>query len=110
MQSRQFCYWLQGSFELYDNTSFSAVQTNIIKEHLKLVFIYDKQPNGFCHFLNGYFTLSNSDNIDVEATKAIREELSETFRNEIDPTYPANEQKKLNEIHNGSGPRLEAMC
>jgi len=110
MQSQQFCYWLQGSFELYDNTSFDEKQTKIIKEHLNLVFTYDKQPNGFCNFLKGYLALSNPKNIDTEATAVIRTQLSETFKNEIDPTYPVDEQKQLNEIHNGDKPRFEAMC
>jgi hypothetical protein len=112
MQSQEFCYWLQGSFELNETTEFDSTQTQIIKQHLDLVFQYDKKPNGFCNFLKGYFTLANPQVLDTEVTSSIRQQLSTTFKNEIDPTYP--EHKKLNEVHNGGGrslpPGVEAMC
>lgn len=111
MQSRQFCYWLQGSFELNETVEFTQEETQIIKDHLALVFKYDSKPLAFCCFLNGYFTLGKPQFIDKETTILIKQKLNNTFKFEIDPSYPANEQKQLQEIHNGpQAPRLEALC
>lgn len=41
MQSRDFCFWLQGFFELRESVpdgSITGDQVEIIKEHLALVF------------------------------------------------------------------------
>lgn len=75
MKAVEFCYWLQGYFEidaadrpavfeegLRDDTewSLSAPQVAMIKKHLALVFLHD-----------------------------------------IDPSYPKEQQDQLNEIHSG---------
>jgi len=47
MKSRDFCYWLQGFFEI-SNTKIEELneeQLSMIKEHLKLVFKYDIDPS-----------------------------------------------------------------
>jgi len=41
MKATEFCYWLQGYFELVDPTSINATQTDLIKRHLNMVFIHD---------------------------------------------------------------------
>lgn len=41
MQSRDFCFWLQGFFELTNNQTLSSSQVNLIKAHLDLVFKHD---------------------------------------------------------------------
>jgi hypothetical protein len=41
MQQDQFCYWLQGFFEISDSNKLTEKQVQIIKDHLALVF--DKQ-------------------------------------------------------------------
>jgi len=38
MTSEQFTYWLQGYFEISDSKMLSSRQTQIIKDHLDLVF------------------------------------------------------------------------
>ena len=38
MTERDFCYWLQGMFELTDANQLSEQQVKQIKDHLKLVF------------------------------------------------------------------------
>jgi hypothetical protein len=44
MQSRDFCFWLQGFFELNDNTSpITARQAALISKHLDLVFAHEGQ-------------------------------------------------------------------
>ncbi len=61
MQSRDFCYWLQGFFELTPDGELTSQQTAIIKKHLAMV-----------------------------------------FKHEIDPSFPAEQQAELNQIH-GTG-------
>ena len=44
MNSKSFCYWLQGFMEVQNPKKLDKIQTQIIKDHLALVF--DKQtPN-----------------------------------------------------------------
>lgn len=38
MESEQFCYWLQGFFELSSSPNMSPQQVQIVKNHLALVF------------------------------------------------------------------------
>ena len=38
MTENQFCYWLQGFFEMTDSTALSENQVKMISNHLKLVF------------------------------------------------------------------------
>lgn len=47
MTSREFCYWLQGFFELDDGppAELTAAQADIIKRHLNLVFKHDIDPS-----------------------------------------------------------------
>lgn len=45
MQADQFCYWLQGLFELNDTKTLNEDQVEKIKNHLKLVFLYDIDPS-----------------------------------------------------------------
>ncbi len=46
MKSRDFCYWLQGYFEL-DGTEegLSKKQTECVKKHLALVFAHEIDPD-----------------------------------------------------------------
>ena len=45
MTSVQFCYWLQGFFEISEGKTLSDKQVNIIKNHLKLVFYHEIDPS-----------------------------------------------------------------
>lgn len=40
MQPRDFCYWLQGFFEISDAKALSPSQVEIVKNHLDLVFVH----------------------------------------------------------------------
>lgn len=46
MKSVEFCYWLQGLFELSPERvlALSAPQTEIIRRHLALVFAHEIDP------------------------------------------------------------------
>ena len=46
MTSRDFCYWLQGFFELNPNqTTIPAETVEILKKHLNMVFIHEIDPS-----------------------------------------------------------------
>lgn len=44
MESTNFCYWLQGFFELSDVRTLTEKQVQTIKNHLNLVFIHEIDP------------------------------------------------------------------
>lgn len=44
MDSKSFCYWLQGLFELTETKTLNEKQVESIKNHLKLVFLYEIDP------------------------------------------------------------------
>lgn len=44
MNSIDFCFWLQGYFELSGDAALSAEQTQVLKDHLSLVFKHEIDP------------------------------------------------------------------
>ena len=44
MNSIDFCYWLQGHFEISGSTELSIEQVAIVKNHLNLVFKHEIDP------------------------------------------------------------------
>lgn len=44
MNTIDFCYWLQGYFEISGNTEISKEQAEVIKNHLNLVFKHEIDP------------------------------------------------------------------
>ncbi len=45
MTAREFCYWLQGYFELSSSNALSPEQTKAIKAHLAMVFHHEIDPS-----------------------------------------------------------------
>ena len=45
MKARDFAYWLNGIFEGSDTKELDKEQVQTIKNHLKLVFLYDIDPS-----------------------------------------------------------------
>jgi hypothetical protein len=45
MKSVEFCYWLQGLFELANPDSLTPEQTALVKKHLDMVFIHEIDPS-----------------------------------------------------------------
>ena len=45
MTSRDFCYWLQGYFEISETNKIEEKQTEQIKKHLNLVFKHEIDPS-----------------------------------------------------------------
>ena len=45
MKSRDFCYWLQGMFELTNTVTLDAIQTDKVRKHLAMVFKHEIDPS-----------------------------------------------------------------
>ena len=45
MKSRDFCYWLQGLFELAEPTTLDDRQVQVIRNHLNMVFYHEIDPS-----------------------------------------------------------------
>lgn len=45
MTSRDFCYWLQGWFELEDHKEIGPETTKKIRNHLNMVFRHEIDPS-----------------------------------------------------------------
>jgi len=46
MKSRDFCFWLQGYFEINNlETPLTVTQQEVIKKHLEMVFIHEIDPS-----------------------------------------------------------------
>ena len=45
MRSTEFCYFLQGFFEISDSNTLTEKQVEIIKNHLNLVFYHEIDPS-----------------------------------------------------------------
>jgi len=41
MKATEFCYWLQGMFEINPAKELTAEQTDMIKRHLQMVFLHE---------------------------------------------------------------------
>ena len=44
MNTIDFCFWLQGCFEVNDLKELNETQTKIVKDHLNLVFKHEIDP------------------------------------------------------------------
>lgn len=45
MTSRDFCFWLQGFFEVSEADNLSTAQTDTLKNHLSMVFVHEIDPS-----------------------------------------------------------------
>ena len=45
MTSRDFCYWLQGYFEVANPEQMSQKELEMVKKHLNLVFKHEIDPS-----------------------------------------------------------------
>jgi len=44
MNAVDFCFWLQGFFEISEDNNLSPRQLEVIKAHLSLVFVHEIDP------------------------------------------------------------------
>jgi hypothetical protein len=105
MRANEFCYWLQGYFEMADTDPprMGARQVKIIKEHMALVHRVD--PEHGCLFVSwlGMFLDSVDDGLGTADTARVRKHLASQFKHEIDPSY-GGDQAALQAIHDGRPP------
>ena len=105
MTSTNLAYWVMGFFEINDDkeVTLNEKQTQIIKNHLNLVFKYDKNPSSFCHWLRGFFDSGDYKALDETKVKLIKFELNKIFKHEIDLSYTNDVTliNEMNHIHNG---------
>lgn len=52
MTPENFCYWLQGYFEVSDSRVLTEKQVEIVKNHLNLVFVHSIDPKASAHISN----------------------------------------------------------
>jgi hypothetical protein len=45
MTSRDFCYWLQGHFEIGNTKAMNERETEMVKRHLAMVFEHEIDPS-----------------------------------------------------------------
>jgi len=114
MKSVEFCYWLQGYFELTENlTLINESQTNCIKQHLKLVAKYELEKlqanlkftkaQSFCCDLMFELEEFNYTEISGLFLKGVKIELHNVFKHEIDHSYGNSaELDKIHGIYNTS--------
>ena len=113
MNSRDFCYWLQGYFEIgyfeitESLTWLNEKQTSCIKKHLDMVYEYElkkvplnkmNKAQGFCFDLNQELGLCST--IAKSSVKGIQILLHKVFEHEIDNRYTEEEHESLDDIHN----------
>lgn len=78
MTSVQFCYWLQGHFELSPDTAgLTAEQTKTVKENLAMVFVHEIDP-------------SHGDSLEQAKLSAVREGITvEQFKEDAEEALKA---------------------
>ncbi len=112
MFQNEFSYWVQGFFELrneteQDNQALTEAQWRCVKKHLELVKTVEKKGlSGFPAWLDGVLTVATCPELVVDQkalTRLVETKLGEHFQHVIDKTYPGD-QKVLNEIHNPPDP------
>lgn len=112
MNAREFCYWLQGAFELCGMAEIDGARAAQIKAHLALVAKCDpNHRNTFVTWLDltmndgGYYAKGMTAR-DVEMVGKL---LAAQFQHEIDPSY-GGDSAALQAAHDGgqvpSGPKF----
>lgn len=80
MTSVEFCYWLQGVFEVTDVKSLDEKQTQIVKDHLNLVF-YHEIDNKYADKAKAQ-VIHNGGVIDTVAIEKVRRKLEQDSEKE----------------------------
>lgn len=106
MKHNEFCYWLQGYFEIgaleHNVTHLGKDGLECVERHLALVEkVEGKKLTGFAAWLGGF--LAHAGCCDAKDVEKIRARLAEEFQHVIDPSY-GGDQDGLNAIHHGPRP------
>ena len=128
MKAFEFCYWLQGCFELNPILdALSPTQTKIVSNHLALVAQREGlsgvgESAQFCQWLHGFIEarelLAPDTPLDGRQLALLKSKLSDAFRLDIDPSYakarnPAERDHILGGLLDHYGkfpPGVRAMC
>lgn len=87
MKAVEFCYWLQGLFEINHINELNHKQVVLIEKHLNMVFVHEKDPSkylDFCKNLAGYIKFSLAKEIDQFVTSRVKGELNDLFEHVIE--------------------------
>ena len=123
MTPRDFCYWLQGYFELSKpaNIVFGQQERDILEKHLQLVLrTIAENPNthyrdtpratAFCFMVCGMLSTWNGKTFSVSEIKTLAGQLDKVFEHELDAvSAPVELQDELNHLHGSSDPNGPVM-
>lgn len=91
MYSIEFLYWLQGFFEVCENSKISKKQYLIIKNHLKMVQITEGiKMLPFCHWLSGIIDIIDKDELNENQTNIIKNKLNNIFDHVVQLNVQSN--------------------
>lgn len=111
MKATEFCYWLQGFFELTSPTTLTTAQVQCINKHLDLAIAYgdkDDSPQRVKNFIGWLKTsLEWLDPAQPEQVQKVKLRLDECFAHVIDKQYGPDDH--LNKIHN-EHPGITMRC
>ena len=100
MRANEFCYWLQGYFEICEtqglSTKLDGTAARCVDAHLALVAkVEPDHSNVFVAWLSEHMKRPSATGPDVAM---IRRYLAAQFQHVIDPSY-GGDREKLNQIH-----------
>lgn len=102
MTSRDFCYWLQGFFELASPIAINSDQLKTIKNHLKLVEVHEGFTSGTFPALLNILLSFNEDveELSPSQTTIITGNLASYFKHVIDPQLDGGNAKTSEKYQN----------
>jgi len=126
MNITNFCYWLQGYFEITNvsNIEISKSRLKIIKDHIKIVEEerdVSKCAKDFFYEFKGFLNFSNKESLNSEETKNTTEKLQSVF-NKITPNSTVedlldemekSQKQEINELDDliyGPGVIMDCHC
>lgn len=107
MTSENFCYWLQGYFEIERPTHMGQWQVECLRRHVALVEAcnkqspprYDSPSTTFVTNLSALLSFVAVTELEEGTVKALQQRLNEVFKHEVDGPDPTGE---LQAIHDGT--------
>ncbi len=105
MRAVEFCYWLQGYFELGNpeakDLTLTVGQVRTIRAHLNLVQRCDpKHDNLFVEWLSTFIAGGENRILNASDTAKVKRLLARQFKHEIDPSYDGDNDE-LQAVHDG---------